>query len=249
MARSVFLAAALCVGAAGRNHSAILREAKATHDERLREHRGRPWLEYVAARNGSADVAGFLAERNATMEASLSVLPAALEEAQRLESRLSLPGLTRRWPASLHVRGTFFITAAFKLAHDAEQVRHLVDGGSLPRGFLALADAYEAELARVPNRTKPSYTRMQLLGPEAYAGLWGAHNTLVALPEQAPWARGEAALGAGFLSRAAAIEAAFVAGQEKGARFPTSKAHISVVFHSFWLIFGRAIISRNGLEA
>ena len=37
-------------------------------------------------------------------------------------------------------------------------------------------------------------------------------------------------------------------GQEKGAKFPTSKAHISVVFHSFWLIFGRVIISRNGLD-
>ena len=32
-------------------------------------------------------------------------------------------------------------------------------------------------------------------------------------------------------------------------RWPTSKAHISVVFHSFRLIFGRAIISRNDLEA
>ena len=38
-------------------------------------------------------------------------------------------------------------------------------------------------------------------------------------------------------------------GQRKGAKIPTSKAHISVVFHSFWLIFGRVIISRNGLEA
>ena len=38
-------------------------------------------------------------------------------------------------------------------------------------------------------------------------------------------------------------------GQQKRAKFPTSKAHISAVFHSFWLIFGRAIISRNGLEA
>ena len=43
-------------------------------------------------------------------------------------------------------------------------------------------------------------------------------------------------------------------GQVKGrshkrANFPTSKAHISAVFHSFRLIFGRAIISRNGLEA
>jgi len=38
-------------------------------------------------------------------------------------------------------------------------------------------------------------------------------------------------------------------GQDKRAKFPTSKARISAVFHSFPLIFGRAIISRNGLEA
>ena len=38
-------------------------------------------------------------------------------------------------------------------------------------------------------------------------------------------------------------------GQQKRAKFPTSKAPISAVFHSFRLIFGRAIISRNGLEA
>ena len=42
---------------------------------------------------------------------------------------------------------------------------------------------------------------------------------------------------------------AWRAGQDKSATFPTSKAHLSVVFHSFWLILGRAIISRNGLEA
>ena len=47
-----------------------------------------------------------------------------------------------------------------------------------------------------------------------------------------------AALGATVLARAA-----------KRAKFPTSKAPISAVFHSFWLIFARAIISRNGLEA
>ena len=38
-------------------------------------------------------------------------------------------------------------------------------------------------------------------------------------------------------------------GQHKGAKIPTSKAHISVGIHSFWLIFGRVIISRHGLEA
>ena len=41
----------------------------------------------------------------------------------------------------------------------------------------------------------------------------------------------------------------FFPGQDKRAKFPTSKAHISAVLHSFRLIFGRAIISRNGLEA
>ena len=39
------------------------------------------------------------------------------------------------------------------------------------------------------------------------------------------------------------------AGQDKRAKFPTSKPHISAVFHSFRLIFGRAIISPNTLEA
>ncbi|KAH8058155.1 polysaccharide pyruvyl transferase [Aureococcus anophagefferens] len=39
------------------------------------------------------------------------------------------------------------------------------------------------------------------------------------------------------------------AGQEKRAKFPTSKAPISAVFHSFRLIFGRATISRNGSTA
>ena len=38
-------------------------------------------------------------------------------------------------------------------------------------------------------------------------------------------------------------------GPEKGANFPTSRAPISAVFYSFWLIFGRAIIARSGLEA
>ena len=53
-------------------------------------------------------------------------------------------------------------------------------------------------------------------------------------------------------TRAAALVSLALAchnGQEKGAKFPTSKAPISVDFHSFWLIFGRVIISRNGLEA
>ena len=38
-------------------------------------------------------------------------------------------------------------------------------------------------------------------------------------------------------------------GSKRVQKSPTSKAHISVVFHSFWLIFGRVSISRRGLEA
>jgi len=45
------------------------------------------------------------------------------------------------------------------------------------------------------------------------------------------------------------FELGLLPGQQKRAKFPTSKAHISAVFHSFWLIFGRAIICRNGLDA
>ncbi|KAH8044499.1 hypothetical protein JL721_12829 [Aureococcus anophagefferens] len=39
------------------------------------------------------------------------------------------------------------------------------------------------------------------------------------------------------------------AGRHKKANFPTSKAPIAAMFHSFRLIFGRAIVSRNGLDA
>ena len=42
---------------------------------------------------------------------------------------------------------------------------------------------------------------------------------------------------------------AYSTGQHKRAKFPTSKAPISASFHSFRLTFGRAIISRNGLDA
>ena len=42
---------------------------------------------------------------------------------------------------------------------------------------------------------------------------------------------------------------AYRSGQDKRAKFQTSKAPISAVFHSFRLIFGRAIISRSALEA
>ena len=65
--------------------------------------------------------------------------------------------------------------------------------------------------------------------------------------------RGAAARPPSAAAAAAAPEPRYrgvsATGQHKRAKFPTSKAPISAVFHSFWLIFGRAIISRNGLEA
>ena len=63
----------------------------------------------------------------------------------------------------------------------------------------------------------------------------------------------DAPSGAAWVSPAAyrsrtAVSCALASGQQKGAKIPTSKAPISVVFHSFRLIFPRAIISRSNLE-
>ena len=57
------------------------------------------------------------------------------------------------------------------------------------------------------------------------------------------WVRGRRA------ARATVEGASLGPGQDKRAKFPTSKAPISAIFHSFRLIFGRAIISWNSLEA
>jgi len=57
-----------------------------------------------------------------------------------------------------------------------------------------------------------------------FAGLWGSGDRVADRRELGP-------------------------GREKSAKFPTLEAPSSVAFHSFRLMFGRAIISRNGLEA
>ena len=71
----------------------------------------------------------------------------------------------------------------------------------------------------------------------------------------------EGRLGVGEVGRAAVAEVGDlvlerrdaadgrVPGQEKGETFPTLEARISIVFHSIWLIFGRAIVSRDELKA
>jgi len=73
--------------------------------------------------------------------------------------------------------------------------------------------------------------------PPRAAAHWHPRRPLAAALENSPFAEYQVSAEA------------FRAGQEKRAKFPTSKAPISAVFHSFRLIFGRAIISRNGLEA
>ena len=82
--------------------------------------------------------------------------------------------------------------------------------------------------------------RAELLGAEPWAcvlgGSWGSTLALA-----------YACSHAGAL-RSLVLRGVCLTGQEKRAKFPTSKA-ISAGFHSFRLIFGRAIISRNGLEA
>ena len=82
--------------------------------------------------------------------------------------------------------------------------------------------------------TDASYPRGAVLGADACEAY--GPDASCGLPRDWPGGCGGAA-------------GASVAGQQKRAKFPTSKAPISASFHSFRLTFGRAIISRNGLEA
>ena len=72
-------------------------------------------------------------------------------------------------------------------------------------------------------------------------------NTFVRLKDST--AGGDAIPSALHARKLTRPEARRCPGQQKGAKFPTSKAPISAAFHSFRLILGRAIIFRNGLEA
>ena len=107
-------------------------------------------------------------------------------------------------------------------------------GGPLPRTF---ADAQLALAKRILARMRglgvvPVLPSFQGNVPPALKDRFPEANITVQAPH---WTSGAVA----WLD----------AGQEKRAKFPTSKAPISAVFHSFRLIFGRAIISWNGLEA
>ena len=55
--------------------------------------------------------------------------------------------------------------------------------------------------------------------------------------------------GWGYNSRGVSYTFGTDRGRKRVRRWPTSKAHISVAYHSFRLIFRRVTISSNGLEA
>ena len=120
----------------------------------------------------------------------------------------------------------------------------------LARGLAAEGDAAGVErlIAELPaEEAAMAMTKNALVQAHVAAG--DADGALEAALEVFP--DGERTEETGRLLREAFRHSSSMqdSGQEKGAKFPTSRAPISVVFHSFWLIFGRVIISRNGLEA
>ena len=79
--------------------------------------------------------------------------------------------------------GSFYLTAAHKLEHDADQLELLLARGKLPAAFGALRDrlrALRAELlgdgARAGDHALVGY---KLLTSAQLRATWGAHNALV----------------------------------------------------------------------
>ena len=180
---------------------------KAVHLERIFEYRGAPY-----ATNGSGEA--YLEHLNATVGVRARIgLGAAHAEAEQKGYRLSLPGETQRYPGSVHVRGNFFIAAAFKLEHDARQIRHLVAAGKLPPGFRHLEGAYLDIYGGIHYSTRAQFMTQKLLNVKQHALLFGAHNALVYLPPEESVHR---ALGAQFLREASILEAAYLEDAKHG---------------------------------
>ncbi|KAH8096195.1 hypothetical protein JL720_3551 [Aureococcus anophagefferens] len=102
---------------------------------------------------------------------------------------------------------------------------------------------------------RDSRDRPDLRSPRGYAFVLHGDVGLAYCPERkaVTTVRGEPLDPDRLYTVATCVDLGFGSGKNQGskreAKFPTSKPHISAVFHSFRLIFGRAIISRNGLEA
>jgi hypothetical protein len=157
------------------------------------------------------------------------------------------------------------VGAAARAATLAANAAALLDGARWPRlGVSGRFGKLLGDGASLPHALPAARARPG--APAAGATLWSAGRCDVVLVDEDPRDRdrGERIVGcvfAGFadarlrcagclhLASARDRDPTFVSAQQKRAKFPTSTAHISAVVHSFRLIFGRAIISRNGLEA
>merc|ERR1711903_121939 len=90
---------------------------------------------------------------------------------------------------------------------------------------------------------------VELRDVEDLCDLGHVHEATILEAIERRCAAGRPYVAAGDVVLAVAREQTSRPGQQKRAKFPTSKAPISAGFHSFRLVFGRAIISRNGLDA
>ena len=144
-----------------------LQVLKDIHLERIMGDRGAPY-----AANESAEA--YLEHLNATVGARARIgLGEAHAEAAARGYKLALPGETQRYPGSVHVRGNFFIAAAFKLEHDGEQLRHLMREGKLPPPFRHLADAYSTIYRGIQRAQRSQFMTQKLLSTQQHALLFG----------------------------------------------------------------------------
>ena len=144
-----------------------LQVLKDIHLERIMGDRGAPY-----AANESAEA--YLEHLNATVGTRARIgLGEAHAEAAARGYKLALPGETQRYPGSVHVRGNFFIAAAFKLEHDGEQLRHLMREGKLPPPFRHLADAYSTIYRGIQRAQRSQFMTQKLLSTQQHALLFG----------------------------------------------------------------------------
>ena len=152
---------------------------KEIHLERIVEDRGAPYTT-----NQSAEA--YLEHLNETVgERARIGLGEAHAEAAARGYKLALPGETQRYPGSVHVRGNFFIAAAFKLEHDGEQLRHLMREGKLPPPFRHLADAYSTIYRGIQRAQRSQFMTQKLLSTAQHALLFGLCGNQISINSMA----------------------------------------------------------------
>ncbi|KAH8044517.1 hypothetical protein JL720_17069 [Aureococcus anophagefferens] len=131
---------------------------------------------------------------------------------------------------------------------DAVRTREMACFAKLAEAMADALDAARTDASKIRDKRTPSARRSGAWAGDVPAA-WAELTGLVAPPAGARDALRLRRARAPRRGEAAAARAWLGPGQHKRATFPTSKAPISATFHSFRLILGRAIISRNGLEA